>query len=161
PVEGTVLTVAKAAAAAAVEADSDDLLTVVRAAVEGAEAALRRTPEQLPVLAQAGVVDAGGYGLVVFLRALVEVVSGAPLAALPRVRTAQDPRSLVVERETGSTAYDYEVQYLIDAEPAAIDRLKGQLSDLGDSLVVVGTGGEGQQTYHVHVHVNDVGAAIE
>ena len=84
PVEGTVLTVATAAAVAAVAADSDDLATVVRAAAEGAAAALARTPEQLPVLARAGVVDAGGRGLVVLLDALAQVVTGVAPAARPR-----------------------------------------------------------------------------
>ena len=65
PVEGTVLSVATGAALAAVAVDSDDLATVVRAAAAGAAQALARTPEQLPALARAGVVDAGGRGLVV------------------------------------------------------------------------------------------------
>jgi DAK2 domain fusion protein YloV len=163
PVEGTVLTVARAAASGAAEADTDDLLTVVRAAADAADEALRRTPEMLPVLAQGGVVDAGGYGLVVFLRALVEVVSGARSASLPLAVTARDPRQLVVEREGGSAEYGYEVQYLLDAEESAVDQLKQTLSGFGDSLVVVGTGGPpGEpQTFNVHVHVNDVGAAVE
>ncbi|MGH3713315.1 MAG: DAK2 domain-containing protein [Micromonosporaceae bacterium] len=163
PVEGTVLTVARAAADGAAAADSDDLVTVVRAAADAADEALRRTPEMLPVLAQAGVVDAGGYGLVVFLQALVEVVSGAKPATLPLAVMARDPRLLVVEREGGSAEYGYEVQYLLDADSGAVERLKGVLADFGDSLVVVGTGGaaDAEQTFNLHVHVNDVGAAIE
>ncbi|MQA25761.1 MAG: DAK2 domain-containing protein [Micromonosporaceae bacterium] len=167
PVEGTVLTVARAAAKAAAEADSDELPTVVGAAADGAAEALARTPEQLPVLAQAGVVDAGGYGLVVFLRALVEVV-GAPSGAaipgtLPLAAMARDPRLLTVEREAGSSEYQYEVQYLLDARAEVVEELKATLKRLGDSLVVVGTGetGESEQTFNVHVHVNDAGAAIE
>ncbi len=162
PVEGTVLTVARAAATAAAEADSDDLRIVVSAAAEGATEALRRTPEMLPALARAGVVDAGGYGLVVFLQALEEVVSGEQPAMLPLAAMARDPRLLVVDREAGSSEYGYEVQYLLDAHPDAVEPLKGVLGTLGDSLVVVGTGGDDTtQTYNVHVHVNDIGAAIE
>jgi hypothetical protein len=163
PVEGTVLTVARAAADAAHAADSDDLPTVVRAAADGAADALARTPQQLPVLARAGVVDAGGFGLVVFLRALVEVVSGTTVATLPLAVMARDSRLLTVEREAGSTEYGYEVQYLLDARTPAVETLRQELKTLGDSLVVVGTGdtGDGEQTYNVHVHVNDIGAAIE
>lgn len=163
PVEGTVLTVARAAADAAHAADSDNLVTVVQAAADGAADALALTPQQLPVLARAGVVDAGGFGLVVFLRALVEVVSGTKAATLPLAVMARDPRLLTVERESGSTEYGYEVQYLLDARAEAVETLQQELKVLGDSLVVVGTGdtGGGEQTYNVHIHVNDVGAAIE
>ncbi len=162
PVEGTVLTVATAAAVAAVAADSDDLATVVRAAAEGAAAALARTPEQLPVLARAGVVDAGGRGLVVLLDALAEVVTGVAPVAKPPARVARDSRLLTVSREAGSSAYGYEVQYLLDADQPAVERLKEVLGGLGHSLVVVGAGpGDVHETWNVHVHVNDVGAAIE
>jgi DAK2 domain fusion protein YloV len=163
PVEGTVLTVARAAAEAAQAADSDELVTVVQAAADGAADALARTPQQLPVLARAGVVDAGGFGLVVFLRALVEVVSGTTAATLPLAVMARDPRLLTVEREAGSAEYGYEVQYLLDAPAEAVETLRLELKPLGDSLVVVGTGdtGAGRQTYNVHIHVNDIGAAIE
>jgi DAK2 domain fusion protein YloV len=162
PVEGTVLTVATAAAAEAIAVDSDDLATVVKAASEAAARALARTPEQLPILARAGVVDAGGRGLVVLLDALVEVVTGQAPATTPLAAVARDPSLLTVSRETGSEAYGYEVQYLVAAEDDAIAGLKSVLSGLGDSLVVVGTGtGDIRPTWNVHVHVNDVGAAIE
>src|SRR5262249_40954451 len=102
PVEGTVLTVATAAAAEAIAVDSDDLATVVKAASGAAARALARTPEQLPILAQAGVVDAGGRGLVVLLDALVEVVTGQAPATAPLASVARDPSLLTVTRETGS-----------------------------------------------------------
>jgi uncharacterized protein len=156
PVEGTMLTVASAAADAAGRVGSDELAAVVEAAARGATEALARTPEQLPVLAAAGVVDAGGRGLVVLLDALVEVVTGVAPAEPPVHVPVRRP--LTAARESGSLEYGYEVQYLVDAEPAAVDRLKGELAGLGDSLVVVG--GDGG-TWHVHVHVNDVGAAVE
>ena len=162
PVEGTVLSVASAAAAAAKATDTDDLAAVVRAAAEGAAKALAHTPEQLPALARAGVVDAGGRGLVVLLDALVEVVTGEarvePPGPPPRRR-----RGLTVARETGSPEYGYEVQYLLDAPEESVERLKVALAGLGDSLVVVGTGSMAGEvsTWNVHVHVNDVGAVLE
>ena len=159
PVEGTVLTVVRAAADAAARADSDDLATVVRAAAGAAREALARTPEMLPALARAGVVDAGGRGLVVLLDALVEVATGEPLPPLPPAGPHRLPLSVV--RETGSDEYAYEVQYLLDAPADAVDLLTRALGRLGDSLVVVGAGGAPIPTWNVHVHVNDVGAAIE
>jgi DAK2 domain fusion protein YloV len=160
PVEGTVLSVATGAARAATAADTDDLAIVVRAAARGAAEALARTPEQLPILARAGVVDAGGRGLVVLLDALVEVVTGLAPAIAPLARVARDPSLLLVTRETGSAAYGYEVQYLLDASGSAVEELTAALAGLGDSLVVVGTGTD-RPVWNVHVHVNDVGAAIE
>ncbi|MBO0869957.1 MAG: Dak phosphatase, partial [Micromonosporaceae bacterium] len=122
-----------------------------------------RTPEQLPALARAGVVDAGGRGLVVLLDALVEVVTGVAPPATAPVPLAGVVRPLVVARETGSVEYAYEVQYLLDADEPAVQRLRGVLTRLGDSLVIVGAGPDqdGRHTWNVHVHVNDAGAAIE
>ncbi|MEU5959892.1 DAK2 domain-containing protein [Micromonospora parva] len=160
PVEGTLLTVVAAAAAAAEGADSDDLPAVAGVAARAAAEALARTPEQLPALARAGVVDAGGRGLCVLLDALVEVLTGESAA-----RPAPTPRAArpaaTVARETGSDEYAYEVQFLLDARAEAVAGLRRALDALGDSLVVVGDGREPEATWNVHVHVNDVGAAVE
>jgi hypothetical protein len=154
PVEGTVLTVARAAADAAWELGSDDLADVCTVAARSAAQALARTPEQLPALARAGVVDAGGRGLVVLLDALAGVATGST----PTLPLAPAPAPLVADRETGSDAYSYEVQYLLAAPDAALGPLRVELGALGDSLVVVG---DGDGMWNVHVHVDDVGAAIE
>jgi DAK2 domain fusion protein YloV len=161
PVEGTILSVVAAAAEAAESAfvsGGNDLGPVVQAAAAGAREALRRTPEQLDVLARAGVVDAGGCGLVVVLDALERVVTGYAddSAALPA--SASNRAALDSVREAGSNAFAYEVQYLLHAADDAVLRLKKALMELGDSLVVVGAG---DGLFNVHVHVNDVGAAIE
>ena len=157
PVEGTMLSVARAAAEAAAGA-GDELAEVARCAVEGAAGALERTPSQLPVLARAGVVDAGGRGLLVLLEALAGVVGAAGAAGAGPRRVGRDRGTLEAVRESGSDAYAYEVQYLLAADDDAVAGLREELTALGDSLVVVGTG-EGRWT--VHVHVNDIGAAIE
>jgi len=161
PVEGTVLSVARAAADAARETGSADLEVVVSAAAAAARAALARTPEQLPALARAGVVDAGGRGLCVLLDALAEVVTGTavpdgPPLRMPARNAAR--RERLRAREAGSEEFAYEVQYLLDATDGAVDKLRERLGGLGDSLVVVGTG---DGTWNVHVHVNDVGGAVE
>ena len=152
PVEGTMLSVVRAAAEEAAAA-GDSLPAVARAAAHGAARALERTPDQLPVLARAGVVDAGGRGLCLLFDSLATVLAGEPVP-LPRGRRPAPPREAV--RETGSDAYGYEVHYLLDA--AGIAQLRAELAELGDSLVVVGTG---DGTWTVHVHVNDIGGAIE
>ncbi|WP_405094790.1 DAK2 domain-containing protein [Micromonospora sp. NBC_01412] len=162
PVEGTLLSVVAAAAGAAESADSDDLRTVAREAAGAAARALARTPEQLPALARAGVVDAGGRGLCLLLDALVEVITGeSPARPAFAPREARQPATAA--RETGSAEYAYEVQFLLDAGPEAVAGLRETLAGLGDSLVVVGDGATdaASTTWNVHVHVNDVGAAVE
>jgi DAK2 domain fusion protein YloV len=153
PVEGTILSVADAAGNAAL-AVQGDLADVVRAAGQSAVDALSLTPEQLPILAAAGVVDAGGRGLVVILDALVAEVTGEELELPPAPPAALGAEPVA---EAKAEQYGYEVQYLLDAEESAVERLRTALDGLGDSLVVVG----GPQTWRVHIHVSDVGAAIE
>jgi uncharacterized protein len=155
PVEGTMLSVARGAADAA-GAAGGSLAAVARAAAGGAAAALERTPQQLPALAAAGVVDAGGRGLCLLLEALAAVVSPSPAAPDAPARGPRGRSAREAARETGSDAYGYEVHYLLDA--AETGPLRAELAGLGDSLVVVGTG---EGTWTVHVHVNDIGGAIE
>ncbi|MCK8677059.1 DAK2 domain-containing protein [Streptomyces lichenis] len=152
PVEGTILTVASAAARACEDVGGADAATVARRAYEGARVALEATPGQLGALERAGVVDAGGRGLVAVLGALVEALSGA--APARPVRAAR-PVPVVEECAAGGPAF--EVIYLLEAEDAAVDRLRERLDGLGDSLVVVG----GDGLWNVHVHVDDAGAAVE
>ncbi|MEU0849237.1 DAK2 domain-containing protein [Streptomyces flaveolus] len=159
PVEGTVLTVASAAADAAQEA-GDDCAAVAHAAYEGARAALAETPGQLPVLERAGVVDAGGHGLVTVLAALVETFTGqAPTAggvAVPHARVDHAGQEGAGECDAADGPA-FEVIYLLEAEDTAVARLRQRLDALGDSLVVVG----GDGLWNVHVHVDDAGAAVE
>ncbi|MFG3335648.1 DAK2 domain-containing protein [Streptomyces tendae] len=157
PVEGTVLTVASAAADAA-EGAGGDCAEVARAAYEGARAALAATPGQLAALERAGVVDAGGHGLVTVLAALVETFTGrapGPVAA-PHARVERAEEQCAAEEGDGNGPA-FEVIYLLEAEDAAVARLRQRLDALGDSLVVVG----GDGLWNVHVHVDDAGAAVE
>ncbi|MEO6885059.1 MAG: DAK2 domain-containing protein [Jatrophihabitantaceae bacterium] len=159
PVDGTILTVAHAAAAAARGPGS--MAELITSAVDAADQALSRTPTQLAALARAGVVDAGGLGLVVVLAALAEVIVGAPIRLTVRNRLTRPAALLQGEREGGSSEFGYEVQYLLDApavRDAQITELREELARLGDSVVVVGTG---DGIWNVHVHTNDVGAALE
>jgi len=155
PVEGTILTVAAAAANSA--ALGGTLAEVVTAAVQAAVDALSHTPEQLALLAESGVVDAGGRGLVLLLDALAQVVTGAPIAEAVRP-PATLATALAEPCESPGSEFGYEVQYLLDASEDGIAALRTSLAALGDSVVIAGTGGG---TWNVHVHVNDVGAAIE
>ncbi|MFF9014539.1 DAK2 domain-containing protein [Streptomyces sp. NPDC014870] len=152
PVEGTILSVATAAAGAC--AGGGSLVTVARGAYEGARTALEATPGQLAVLERAGVVDAGGRGLVAVLGALVEAVSGE---AQVRPSAGSVVPLLPVDDCAPEDGPAFEVIYLLEAEDAAVERLRARLDALGDSLVVVG----GDGLWNVHVHVDDAGAAVE
>lgn len=166
PVEGTILTVARAASDAALGAAANPAARardVFAAAAQAARVALEKTPTQLKVLADAGVVDAGGRGLSVILDSAESVLTGrrptrGPAAGLVRARSIPIPH--VVESPGEDLSADgpaYEVMYLLDAEDAAVPSLRSTLGGLGDSLVVVGGGG----LWNVHVHTDDVGGAIE
>jgi DAK2 domain fusion protein YloV len=161
PVEGTILSVARAAADAAVEEAADPearMGHVLHAAVAAAHEALARTPEQLPLLRQAGVVDAGGRGLCVVLEAAETAVTGhRTMSDHTQLRTHAIPVPAVPTGDLTEDGPAYEVMYLLDADEAAIPDLRHRLTGLGDSLVVVG----GEGLWNVHVHVDDVGAAIE
>ncbi|MFI1739558.1 DAK2 domain-containing protein [Streptomyces sioyaensis] len=168
PVEGTVLTVATAAADAAAKCAADPAAgpaEVARAAHEGASAALQATPGQLAVLGRAGVVDAGGCGLVAVLGALADALCGE-VSATPVAVRADAPLPQAAGCELAGRAADgcgdpdgpaFEVIYLLEAGDAAVARLRDRLDGLGDSLVVVG----GDGLWNVHVHVDDAGAAVE
>jgi DAK2 domain fusion protein YloV len=165
PEEGTFLTVARAGAEAAVAAVDDGrtaLTDVVQAAADGALRALEATPGQLAVLRDAGVVDAGGAGWCVVLDALVGTVTGAePVRAPLSGAFRRGPRAgaLVHPPPDGPGS---EVQFLLaDSTEDAVGRLQARLAELGDCLVVVGVDTPGGREWNVHVHVSDVGAAVE
>lgn len=165
PVEGTMLTVARAASQAAVALAQDPAARardVFTSAAQAAREALARTPEQLQVLKDAGVVDAGGRGLSVILDAAETVLTGR--RPVP-VKTPIGQHHIPIPHTAATTPEGdltpdgpaYEVMYFLDATDDAMPRLRQTLDGLGDSLVVVG----GDGLWNVHVHVDDVGAAIE
>lgn len=177
PVEGTVLSVLRAAATAARAVPDPTLVAVSRAAAAGARAALAQTPGQLAVLSRAGVVDAGGSGLCVLLDALADVVTDADedgrdggvggaegsgrdrdSGAVPVAAPPGTPAPVPVTADHLPDPEDsVEVQYLLDAPPERLPPLRDQLRGLGSSVVLVG----GDGTWKVHVHTADAGAAIE
>jgi uncharacterized protein len=157
PVEGTILSAISAAAEAGEAAVGDglDLVATSAAVCERVADAVERTPEQLPVLADAGVVDAGARGLHVLLAAFHGHLTGED----PAVREDVPPPG---HRDAqggciADLAHPFEVQYLLDAKDKVAAPLRHQLEAIGDSVVVVAAGG----LLAVHVHTGDVGAAIE
>jgi DAK2 domain fusion protein YloV len=149
PVEGTILTVIREAAAAGVLAAEagGDVEAVLTAAVEAAEEAVARTPSLLPILHEAGVVDAGGEGLYRLLQgALQFLVEHAP-AATAEGPAGMRPSALVAHADEG---YGYETMFLLQARgaPLDVDRLREELGKMGESVLVAGDA----RAVKVHVH---------
>ncbi len=166
PVEGTILTVADEVGRAARRRadDGGGLVEVLDGARTAGTEALIRTPELLPVLAEAGVVDAGGAGFLLLVHAFLSVVAGRPLPTPPSVPATVGAAAPSTSRaETAGGGHEavgdlrYEVMYLLEAPDEAIGAFKDVWAGLGDSIVVVGGGG----TWNCHIHTDDVGGAIE
>jgi DAK2 domain fusion protein YloV len=182
PVEGTVLTVAREAAQAAIEAGVvlADSLEVLGRTRQAAGEALARTPEQLEALAQAGVVDAGGAGLLLILDGFVQALGGTLLSQEELksfgLRATSEEAGELWQEERESPAPDailtggvsngpsfgmisprYEVMYRLSAPDEAVAGFKEAWAGIGDSIVVAG----GNGLYNCHIHTDDVGAAIE
>ena len=166
PKEGTILTVAREAAeaaAAAVNAADHvtpvELLRTVRAA---AREALARTPQQLPALAEAGVVDAGAAGFVLFFDAALQALDGEPVADLDDLSALDTPYQSAPEQPSqpvGTSVADlrFEVMFFLDLPDHAADAFKQAWAAVGDSIAVVG----GDGLWNCHIHTNHIGAAIE
>ena len=158
PVEGTILTVVRAATEAveAAHRTGEESLTVLlERAAAAARDAVAQTPELLPVLKEAGVVDAGGQGFALMIDAFLAVVDGRPLPKPEVVATPPAVEAHMHGEEASSLRY--EVMYLLEAEDSTVPAFKDTWAALGDSIVVVG----GDGMWNCHVHTNDVGAAIE
>ena len=164
PVEGTILTVLRAAAEAARETETpegEDLAEFLARVYRRAEAALHSTPELLPVLKEAGVVDAGGAGFLLLLVAFLEEVTGEDVVlpeAIFRAAAARLVAATADDRDHAIAGLRYEVMFLLHSEDdVAGDRLRDSWSAMGDSIVVVGSEG----VWNCHIHTDDIGPAIE
>jgi len=169
PIEGTILTVVREAseAAKASAASGATLGATLRAARDAGRLSLDRTPDLLPVLKDAGVVDAGGAGFMLLLDAALNIVDGDPMPLpedsiggdamdepLPAMMTMKAPDS---HGELSVADLRYEVMYFLHLDDGKIDQFKNDWGEIGDSIVVVG----GDGIWNCHVHTNDIGAAIE
>ncbi len=163
PAEGTILTVMREVAEAArrdMTGAHPDVLRLFWGAVETAKESVARTPTLLPVLAEAGVVDAGGLGLSVLLEGMLRYLRGEPTdaAAGPAAQSvAQDWLALTEQRhETEQSLYGYCTELLVDGQALDVDSIRNRMLELGDSVLVVGD----ERMVRVHVHTDDPGAAL-
>lgn len=165
PKEGTILTVAKVTAEKAVECarDTEDFNEFAEVVVKEANAILKKTPEMLPVLKEAGVVDSGGQGLVEFLQGAVDVLSGKEVDLSGVERTAKKQAAAQTEAplEEKDIKFGYCTEFIVmTKEEISMEeeqKFKDFLMGIGDSIVVVAD----EDIIKVHVHTNHPGKAIE
>ena len=156
PVEGTILTVIRQAAEAAEIAaqGTDDLSQVFLQVVNRCHQAVAETPRLLQVLADAGVVDAGGQGLTLILEGMMRYMRGEV------IQVSGEPAEVEFERamapHTGEEKYNYDVQFIIKGNNLQVDYIRDSIDAMGDSTLVVGD----SNTVKVHVHVDDPGIPI-
>lgn len=175
PVEGTILTVSRGAATAALKKseETDDAVEVMRAAVDGAKRALAKTPEMLPVLKEVGVVDSGGQGLVFIYEGFLSALTGDYIAsedfkATPATMTeminAEHHKSVAGHVATEDIQFGYctEIMVALKQGPTYVkefnyEEFQAYLSGLGDSLLVVND----DEIVKVHVHTEDPGLVLQ
>jgi uncharacterized protein len=158
-VSGTIVSVLQDAANAAEDAGAGDsgIAAVVAAAADAAAVALDKTTGQLDVLAEAGVVDAGGRGLLVLLDAMSATLTGH---VRHRAEYVPSPPHDHVAATATSVTPQFEVMYMLSGcDAAGVETLRRSLDRLGESVAIATTAGAGQ--YSVHVHADDAGAAVE
>ncbi len=154
PVEGTILTVCREAADATViaAAQSDDLREVLARTVDAARAAVLKTPTLLPVLKEAGVVDAGGQGLLVVLEGALKYLNGEPMELETASTGAQNLEQ--ISREEG---WGYDIQFHIRGTNLNVDSIREQIALMGESALIVGD----ENLVKVHVHAPNPGAIVQ
>lgn len=175
PVEGTILTVARGAAAFAGKkaTESDDAIDVLKAALEGAKVALAKTPDMLPVLKEVGVVDSGGQGLVYILEGFVAAATGEYLdseefqatpAVMDEMVNAEHHKSVAGHVATEDIKFGYctEIMVGLGQGPTVTksfdyDEFRNYLNEIGDSLLVVND----DEIVKVHVHTEDPGIVMQ
>lgn len=159
PVEGTILTVIREVAKAceAKARQNDDILAVLLEGIRVGELTLEKTPAMLPVLREAGVVDAGGQGLIYFLQGMVEGVAQEKELSLDFYRAPRPSQSMGQAFDNIQLEYQYCTELLLSGKDLDSNDIKDHLAPLGDSMLVVGE----DELIKVHIHSNHPGKVLE
>lgn len=157
PQEGTILSVARAAAAASAACSAADLEETLASALQGAQEAVERTPEQLPVLKRAGVVDAGGLGLSYFLEGLLKGLLAEHVEPLEgALAQSPGPDSLKPLQEIPQQLHGFDVQFLSHSPVLTVESMRHTVESMGTHALVEGS----SELVKVHVHVEDPGPVL-
>ncbi len=152
PVEGTILTVIREMSEAlqSIKHKTDNLLVALEYVVEAGRAAVAKTPSLLPILKEAGVVDAGGQGLLVIMEGFLKCLRGE------RLETETPIERAVVKTEALEGEYGYDVQFIIKGQNLDVEEIRKNISTMGDSVLVVGD----STMVKVHIHTNEPGTPL-
>lgn len=159
PVEGTILTVIRKIADKAVEYTNEDLdvIELMKLLIKKGEETLEKTPDFLPVLKQAGVVDAGGKGLIFILQGCLDAMEGKEVdfASIKMSQAAEAPAQNIIN--TDDIVFAYCTEFIIEGENMDGQKLKAVIEKMGDSMVFV----QDEELIKVHIHTNNPGTALE
>ncbi|GAV23770.1 DAK2 domain-containing protein [Carboxydothermus pertinax] len=159
PVEGTILTVLREIGKGFRKniRSKNNIVELIEEAIQYGEMALAKTPELLPALKKAGVVDSGGMGLVLFLQGSLAGLRGENLVLNPATTNLTSKAESIPLKEEVSLDYIYCTEFIIKGEKLFLDKIRQELNDIGGSLIVAGD----ENTVKVHVHTNHPGEALE
>ncbi|SHH28560.1 hypothetical protein SAMN02745135_00318 [Caloranaerobacter azorensis DSM 13643] len=159
PIEGTILTVARECAekAAEIAVKENDIIKFLEEVIRHGEMTLQKTPEMLPVLKQAGVVDAGGKGLLYILLGALDVITIGDSVLLEEDTEVEAENSVNIERADEDIKFGYCTEFIINSKNVDVDRFKQEIMELGDSLLVVNN----DEVTKVHIHTNNPGIVLE
>ncbi|MGO5066960.1 DAK2 domain-containing protein [Clostridium sporogenes] len=152
PTEGTILTIIRAAGESAIKSEKEDVTSLLKEVCEHSEVVLNKTPDMLPVLKKAKVVDAGGQGLLIILQGMLEALDKDLEVEMGGENKASNISTKIEEYEE-DIEFGYCTEFFVMAENVDVDKFKYQLEPLGDSMIVVAADG----LVKVHIHTNDPG----
>lgn len=156
PTEGTILTIIRTAGETAVKSEASDITALLDEVCKSSEIMLNKTPDMLPVLKKAKVVDSGGMGLLIILKAMREALEKGTDFAINDVAPKSVTNAAQQEFDTSEIKYGYCTEFFVRAKNADIEKFKKELAPHGDSMVVVGV----DDIIKVHIHSNDPGLIL-
>ena len=156
PTEGTILSVVRAAADAAIESDANNIIDLLDTVVKEAKIMLDRTPDLLPALKKAKVVDSGGMGLYIILKGMYDALNEDIKAEIKDIKPASSKAQGAHGTEDIEIKFGYCTEFIIMSDAKNADKFREDITPLGDSQIVVGY----EDVIKVHVHTNDPGAVL-
>ncbi|MDY6227094.1 MAG: DAK2 domain-containing protein [Clostridium sp.] len=156
PTEGTILSVIRAAAEAAIDTDVKDIVELMDVVVNEAKIMLDKTPELLPALKKAKVVDSGGMGLYIILKGMLEALRDDIKAEIKDIKPSEAKMQGAQGTEDIDIKFGYCTEFIILADASKADKFRDDIIPMGDSQVVVGY----EDVIKVHIHTNDPGAVL-
>ncbi|MDD7793751.1 DAK2 domain-containing protein [Clostridium sp. 'White wine YQ'] len=156
PTEGTILTIIRAAAESAVASSQSDITSLMKEICKDSEIMLNKTPDMLPALKQAKVVDSGGMGLLIILKGMHEALAEDIKPTIGAVSKAPAANVKAQELVSQDIKFGYCTEFIVLGDASKANSLKEKISSLGDSMIVVGY----EDVIKVHIHSNDPGAVL-